>query len=194
MGSRQAQIMERFYHIDRGQKLKLGQPIELAHQEDVAPIIEEMYSDGLSRFGRDYSRRALATGDELRIVDGQLEGLNMDGLYDSFFELVRRDSFPEKPSRFQSIFCWEEMSTVVHFIENHAEYPVTVWEIEGEGYHKADWNLLRAETFAHGIQNAHRYWRGDETEEPIWEIVMPLPVTVAEKVADVDGPGKIPNF
>lgn len=185
--------MGSFYHIDREQELISDQTIDLAHREDVKPEIKEMYPDGLSQFGRIATREALVQGDNVRFVNGQVEGLNLDALYDSFFELVRRDAFPNKPSRFQSVFCWEEMDTVTHFVRNYAKYPVTIWKVDGEGYHKADWNFLRTETFTHGIQNAHRYWRGEETEDPVWEIVMPLPAQVTEKVAEVDGPDDIPD-
>lgn len=185
--------MECFFHIDRANSLEEGQVLDLGHSEAILPAIEERYPDGLSRFGREYSQRDLVElENQWGVVEGEFQGLNMNAVYDSFFELVRLSEFSGKPSRFQSIFCWVTLETVRDFIRDYSEYPVTVWEIETEKGQKADWELLRAESFGHGLQNAQRYWTGDGTDNPTWEIVIPLPVEVGSKVAEVNGPDDIP--
>lgn len=186
--------MGSFYHVDRGQILSAGQTLDLAHTDDPAPIIKDLYPDGLSRFGREYCHRDLVViGDSgLRIVDGQLEGLHKSYLIDSFTELVRLSLFEEKPSRYQSMFCWEDLDAARQFIESQGQYPVTVWEIEGEKFHKADATLLSADTFVDGAQNAQEYWSGAATDNPVWEIVLPLPARVRRKVVDVNSPEDLP--
>jgi len=159
------------YHVDRGQTLTPNQEIGLNHHDDVSMMIKDLYPDGFSRFGRDYNQRPLVS--------------DQNALYEAFFELVRRDQFPEKPSRFQSLFCCEDLSTANQFIRDYAEYPVTIWEVEDAGDHRADWSLLSVGHFVHGLRNADRYWTGNASSHPDWEVLVELPTELGAKLTEV---------
>lgn len=182
-------VMPAFYHVDRAQTLHLGQEIQLSHNGDAGGLIKEMYPDGFSRFGREYTQRAFVGP---KAAPGQQMRLEMNALHDAVVELVRRDRYPNKPSRFQSLFCYGDLSSATQFIHERSDYPVTVWEIEDDRDHRGDAELLEGTNFTDGVRKADQYWSGHQSAHPDWEVLIRLPTDVTRKVAEVAGPDDLP--
>ncbi|WP_410686116.1 DUF2441 domain-containing protein [Citrobacter braakii] len=117
------------------------------------------------------------------------------------FELVRRSHFPEKPSRYQSLFACEQLNEVKQFRALLAEergdeniltapiYEVLSWE----PVHRGDMNLLNGNCPVLELYHrAHLYWSGEpapvkkgkEEEKPFWELLIPLPVVFGHRVLE----------
>jgi len=64
--------------------------------------------------------------------------------------------------------------------------PYTIWEIEcANPVFKADMRLISEPLPAMlGVSmQAHQYWSGvSPNDEPVWEVLMPLPITVVRQV------------
>lgn len=170
-----------FYHVDRGADFEAGRTIDLEPPEGdesaaVEPV-EALFPGGLSKHGRYYCTQDLYAETDHGLWDVSCELL---------FELVRGRRFPDRPSRFQSVYGFEAMRDVERFVDDHVEPPYTVWRVSGERSFTADMKLLDVETLAHGARQADAYWRGRSYHDrPHWEVLLEPPVDVLERVETV---------
>ena len=133
-------------------------------------MLRSLYPEGLSRHGRHYCRQDLYGDDPEDLWDVSCELI---------FELVRTADFPDRPSRFQSVFGFETIAAVDRFADRFVDEPVTVWEVDAERSFVADMHLVDAEDFADGVYRARQYWRGETRRpDPLWEALLVPPVTV----------------
>ena len=105
---------------------------------------------------------------------------------DSLRENVRRAAFAERPSRYQTTFCWQTLEDAVRFTQLLAlNAPAVIWEIEGESRFRADKNLLQFGTALEASLAAHRYWRGDTLPRraPHWEVFVDPGARVLRRAA-----------
>lgn len=173
-----------FYHLDRRNDLDPGQTIELepepepdlADGPEDSPV-EALFPGGVTSHGRHYCTQDLYAEDD-------------DGLWDVscelLFELVRVARFPERPSRFQSVFGFEAMRDVERFVDAYVEPPYSVWRVSADRSFTADMKLVDAEDVAHGARQADYYWRGRTyVDRPLWEALLVPPVEVIERVETV---------
>ncbi|WP_148203482.1 DUF2441 domain-containing protein [Sodalis glossinidius] len=104
----------------------------------------------------------------------------------------RRNSFPEKPSRFQSLFVCKSVRDAAWF-RGFSKSPIDtpIFEIHAlTGWHRGDMRLLNMNCTP--VELSYRldlYWKGmtDQTSEgtpPFWEILIPLPAKVGKKVQE----------
>jgi hypothetical protein len=107
---------------------------------------------------------------------------------DLIFENIRQAYYPQRPSRFQSLFAFDNLNQAKSFYNKHKEeYPSSkIHEvITSNKYHKGNMNLLHQ-----GNENiwvsyfAHLYWDSKSIEfcENEWEILLELPVTIGKKI------------
>jgi hypothetical protein len=92
--------MPPFYTVDRRQTLHQGFQIELVKYNDINPPelqvhVDEMFPEGVSSHGEFYFLR-----------NSSHHGLANPSI-ELVFEYVRRAKYPDRPSRFQSIFAFE---------------------------------------------------------------------------------------
>lgn len=96
-------------------------------------------------------------------------------------ELVRMTVAPPRPvSRYESMFAWESIDNIdgEALSESQAK-PYPVYEVSADSHLKADWSLLT-------LSGAVRYWAGDAGPNPVWEVVLPMPVRVGRLVGHLD--------
>ncbi|WP_291968563.1 DUF2441 domain-containing protein [Candidatus Symbiopectobacterium sp.] len=112
------------------------------------------------------------------------------------FELVRRSCFPEKPSRYQSLFACQQISEVKQFRELLADEKdddeirkASIYEVITEGtVHRGDMRLLNSDCPVLELyRRAHLYWSGEPSplnkgEKPFWEYLIPLPALIGQRV------------
>lgn len=127
--------------------------------------------------------------------DHQLDNTLLIGL---ILELVRRSDFPDKPSRYRSLFACQEISEVKQFRELLANErgddgirTAPIYEVWNEApVHRGDMRLLDSDGPILDIyRRANLYWSGKSIshtngEEPFWEILIPLPASTGRRVTE----------
>jgi len=149
-----------FYTLDRQGTLSSGITINLIRYQDINPAelqlhVDNMFPDGVSSFGERYF---LKNSSDPRLTEPAIELI---------FEYVRRANFPERPSRFQSVFVFELLNQVIEFRNKFGSGQGIIWEVKSEKYFKADMNIL---TLGSSILVcsffADKYWAGEPGENP----------------------------
>lgn len=190
--------MQTLYTVDRLKKLLIGQQIDLSKnhfQQNFYPVediytesdlkihLDELFPEGLSNHGITYfTNHPLIvqdsnTGQPLRIV-------HYDPTIEILFELVRRTNFCDKPSRFQSMFAWDSIESANQFRNDYRCADAPIFKLQCETVFRADMRLLLlGGSYLGASLFAHKYWRGEATQNPNWEYLLKPPVMVVEQVA-----------
>ncbi len=164
-----------FFTVDRLKTLHQGSVLRLTRHTDLEPPeaqehADALFPDGVSTHGNSY---LLSGNSDPKLASPAVELL---------FEYVRRASFPEKPSRFQSLFAWESIEEAIAFRGKHGGPDAPIWRVEAEEFCKADMSYLkRGTSILVWSCFAHSYWRGEGTESPAWEILLVPPVSVLNR-------------
>jgi hypothetical protein len=171
-------MAETFYHLDRHDDLDAREVIRLESVEDLPPAdgaaLADVYPAGLSEHGRHYGTQDLYGDDPDALWDVVCEAI---------FELQRTTRYPDRPSRFQSVFGFESLDGLDRFAEKYVDEPCAIREIEADSAFLGDMRLVDAESLADGLRRADRYWRGEtDSAEPLWEALLVPPVRVGERV------------
>ena len=144
---------------------------------DIAAHVKALYPDGLSLHGWEYMTWRLFPFTE---PNSRLTFTPNERAIELMFDYVRRASFPELPSRFQSYFGWESLDDARAFA---AQSGRPVYRIEADRTVRVDMQWLNlSEQNAIASYHAHKYWSGAATTQPKWEILMLPPVRVVEAV------------
>lgn len=177
-----------FYTLDRAGTLVEGSRIDFnATHNPIADIkehIENRFWDGVSRHGNNY------------YFNYNANLLNPNENYSFFLEMLleerRRASFPDKPSRLRSIFACETVREASWFRgSSKANLSTAIYEVCTESEcHRADMRLLNVNCTPPEL--SHRldlYWQGETKNlhpgyEPFWEVLIPLPAIIGEKVQE----------
>jgi len=177
-----------FYHIDKNGTLQTGQILSLIPFDKISnyptniDISRLNLLDGLSAFGVKYL--CTPTSNKYDYHTYQIELV---------FELVRQLHFPNKPSRFQSIFCSKSFDELFanwrELIVSSNASKIVVLETE-QNYSKHDANYLDLGAYKIDNHNAYsnlvayerafHYWNGDISSSPRLEYLVKLPVVVTE--------------
>ncbi len=163
------------YHVDRLNTLQVGQYVQMSNlpmpTQALAKTLEELYPDGISRHGFSY----LVDPDKYMYINTNIEQM---------FELYRQLYFPDKPSRFQSFFCFVTPDQAIEFYNlnscKHSEAKILKIDTGDSKIHIGDMNLLKGNTILQSHDNAMRYWSGDLTPTSIQEALVALPVKVVD--------------
>ena len=170
--------MRRYYHIDRNRTLKERQIINLVKYNDVEPSelqdhVDFLFPEGVTGHG------------ELDMLRDQTSAKGIDPVIELLFEYVRRSLFPSCPSRFQSVFAFENVAQAVNFKNRYGRKDSLIWEVESDVAFKADMSLLTLQgSLLRVSYNAHRYWRGISSgNNPVWEYLLSPPVKVIRRIS-----------
>jgi hypothetical protein len=141
--------------------------------------LHNYYPQGLSYHGRQYLLDRYH-----RVQDGYGNDYTIHvPVMELAFELMRLSQFPEKPSRFTSFFGCETVEDAITFRGKYGDGQGEIWVVACEEYFRADMNYLY---LGAGIPSTfvytERYWRGEASTTPFWEILMQGPVAILEKV------------
>lgn len=178
-------MSETFYHIDRWDDFVPGQTLGLDRLDEWGPeinsLVGELYPGGVSHHGHHYFTQDLHDGESDDLWDFSCEVI---------FEAARIARFPDRPSRFQSIFGFETLGDAHTFVDEVVDSGYTVWEVTADRFFKADMNLVDASDYARGLHRARYYWRGETfLDDPLWEVLLVPPVEVVRAVDDETGDG-----
>jgi hypothetical protein len=172
-----------FYHIDRCNALELGKTYNLLHIPNLDSatdkMVNELFPEGVSWWGDG----KLLCDESLLIINNVVQ---KDTVIDLIFELVRKAYFPEKPSRYQSLFAFATLSDAKNLI-NTLNWPADskIWKIKADLHYKVNMNLLTLDGRPVDIyRNAFAYWNGEPGDDanPFWELLVPYPITVIDSV------------
>ncbi|MDD3186574.1 MAG: DUF2441 domain-containing protein [Anaerostipes sp.] len=99
-------------------------------------------------------------------------------------EIIRQNFFPEKPSRFKSIFAVEKLKEFLlwsDYLEVNNQSHIYEIEFKESQCCKLDAYFLKGGISSHNIQDKEaliKYWSGKMSDNPLPELVIQLPVRV----------------
>ena len=187
-----------FYTVDRRKTLRAGQkldcdgdlsgrkfyPVASHYSEaDIETLLHELYPQGTSMHGKEYLLdRCIVMKDS---AGKTLPAVSANPQTELIFELVRRLSFPHLPSRFTSMFGWEQKEEAAIFREQHCSGSGQICEVSAELGFKGDMGLLLpGGTILGSWLFAQRYWSGMQLSSPSWECLLLAPVFVMAILPD----------
>ena len=185
--------MKEFFTVDRSGNLAESKIIRLGHgpetwtciqntitQSDMVEHMRLLFPEGMSNHGHGYLRAPIIVNDQ---AGKPLQLAPTMPVTETIFELVRRDRFKDLPSRFESMFAWETEAEAENFNRTYFSGKGRVFTIRSDRYFKADMRLLlMGGQCANALKYADMYWRGEQGPSPVWEILIPLPVTIGREI------------
>ncbi len=177
-----------FYTLDRAGTLV--EDVLIEYQDAFTPIdelrehIENRLWQKVSRHGNNY------------LFNYNINLLSSNENSSVFMEMLleerRRSSFPNKPSRFRSLFACDTVREAAWFRgSSMANLSTAIYEVHSESVcHKADMRLLNVNcTPAEMSHRLDLYWQGKTKElypgyEPFWEVLVPLPVAIGKRIQE----------
>jgi hypothetical protein len=176
--------MIRGFAVDRQSKLTKGQILDRYHPKINAPQplldhINEQFPKGFTQHGEFYYVSDLRTHAEYAT------NLDREMPAELVYELIRQAHFPNRPSRYESIFAFKDLPDATTFQASAPNPNAPIWELEARDGFVVDMNLVGGDVPACVMSsNAHRYWAGlpyeDPSVPPKWEILMVPPVRVVK--------------
>lgn len=163
----------RLYTADRGRMLRTGMTLVPA-----SPPVD--LGAAQARFGSLYPNGLSPHG--LRYVAADIDH-ERNATLEAVFEMVRREQFAGRPSRFDCIFGCGTVTEAWSFASEFAVPGVEpiVWELAATSSFAADMRLLRGHSLLQMQINAERYWSQDHSDDPLIEHLVPLPATVVRE-------------
>lgn len=168
-----------FYTVDRKNSLKSGSIINLSKFTDITPQVlqhhlNDLFPEGVSRHGDQY----FAGNFPPFKLNGNFP--NVEGFIELLFEYVRKAYFPDRPSRFQSMYGLKTVEMAELFKQKIKLGDSPIKKIKSDKYFRADMSLLNPQesTLAYSY-NAHKYWKGEAgSDNPFWEYLLSPPIEI----------------
>jgi hypothetical protein len=170
--------MPKLYTVDRRRRLEAGRTLDLVRAENIGAAhvdsvllvhVDRLFPDGVTDHGESF----LLQDRPVRAND----------VIDLLFEYVRRSEFPDRPSRYQSVFGSPNLEAAKAFREEFGRANDPIWEIEADRHFVGDMRHLTLAGSALAISyRAHRYWLGEPSNDPLWEALVVPPVRVLKEV------------
>lgn len=170
-----------YYRVDRVNAYSEGDIIELSNPKEIPEEFSQVMSmlspGGFSPHGLMYLPFAGAKATDKSVA------------IDFSLELFRRSFFESKPSRYQSIFAWDNLEDAQSFMNMLLpDFPdCVIYEVStsSENIHRGDMSILsNNKTNLVYADTLRLYWSGTTfTDKPLWEFLLPLPVTVGSRVS-----------
>lgn len=168
--------MVELYTVDRLGSLTEGLECTLTRHDDISPPflaghVGQLFPEGVSNHGERY------------FLQNEAKALIASPMLELLFEQVRRASFPERPSRFQSMFAVETLEEALQFRSRYGG--AAIYAVTADITFRADMSLLNGENSTLVTSwLAHRYWDGKAgPTNAFWEWLMKCPVKVGNRVA-----------
>lgn len=167
------------FMVDRRGIYSTGDIIMPKQFADISPVEMSSLADKLFPCG-------LAPQGERYFIDNRAMIYERSEFLDWGLEFYRRGVFPEKPSRYTSLFAWDTPEKAKHFRLTDGKPSDKIFTIQTDSYHRGDMSLLRNDQTVLGFTyRMELYWSGKTfNPEPVWEYICSLPVTIGEQVPD----------
>jgi hypothetical protein len=181
--------MAEFYHVSRTNLTDINQ-FDLQHFSGYIEV-EGFYSaqefrefkfldfpNGISRHGETYLHNPYkSVGQRLEFTPNEL-------ILETTFELVRKLKFPDRKSRFEITFGCLTVEDALKLKAETFGNIGDIYKVKCDKYTVADMNLVRQAGCIIGLQIvAEKYWGGQSSQFPFWEVLMENPITIVEKVS-----------
>jgi hypothetical protein len=175
-----------YYSVDRRGVYVDGGKIELApnlvvNSDEIFAHINKKFPEGYSRHGMQWFRDPPP--------DNRPEDFRDSALLELLLEAMRKAYYPDKPSRYQSVFASVSLAEAFAFRSRHGKAADPVYELNPLGkVHRGDMAAIPNVNLSSAVMDLllHRYWRGEPGnipgQAPNWEYVLELPVAVCNKV------------
>lgn len=173
--------MTTYFRVDRINAYSEGDTITLTSPEDIPSdfiqVLNMLAPGGLSPHGLVYCTNPSALAADKSVA------------IDLSLELFRRSFFASKPSRYQSVFAWDNLEDAQAFREKLLpEFPncvINEVSTASDNIHRGDMSILANNTTNLVYTDILRlYWSSFTfRDDPLWEYVLPLPVTVGRRVS-----------
>lgn len=166
----------KLYHIDRFGHLKSGELISLVKDFNTNKLKDRTYYEkGLSSHGIHYFTS---------------DWSNKDYLLDAIFEYERLINYPEKLSRYQSFFCFDEYGVIDFIKEKDLEdnfYKIYEIDVDDKRVEKHNMLLIRGWSHQSAIRYARLYWENksdvyNKDAKIVDEYLVELPVVIGREV------------
>jgi hypothetical protein len=185
--------MPRYFTVDRQFRLSTDKEILCDHdfsqckffpvrdaftKADLEKLAIELFPSGLSQHGKSHFLDQCLV---IPTAQGPAPYVPNIPMIELVSELTRRTFFPEKPSRFTTLFAWASLEEAFAFKKQYGEG--NIYEVEAETAFKADMNQLYLGGSGVGaLFYAMKYWKGEAGSNPIWEYLLVPPVRVIGQV------------
>lgn len=179
-----------FYHIDRLKRLSSTRHIQLHKLSDTLPELTISDKKILETFNYELSQHGIVY---LSQRFDSKSSFALSAQIELAFEFVRQLYFPQKLSRFQSMFAFKESNGWKSF-PSFKKLPRNSFNIvllETDYYEEYDASWLHSyfnviergqtcEKYSNSyiISNAFSYWSGEKSSKPQMECLLKCPVTV----------------
>lgn len=180
--------VDRCGNLNSGKQLELITDLSKTHKISIPGMISNdqllesfrrYYPSGISLHGESY----LFGFPSFAEHSGNKEFVHVSPMIEAIFEQVRRADFPTLPSRFVSMFAWQDLENAYKFKSNYHNQDANIFEVESEEYFLGDMSLL---TIGGQVMNsfelAYKYWSGGRTDNPFIEVLLPLPVSIGKLI------------
>lgn len=178
-----------FFLVDRFGTYRIGESISLlsphfdynhltAENREASPevtaTLSALFSSGISVHGQRYLLDRYPYAKDMVAVSPIIE---------LTAELVRRWRFPGRPSRFESLFACETCEDARGFRMRHGQPYNRILRVSAQAHFRGDMNLLcLGPTIASSLNLLQKYWRGEASADPFWEILLSAPVHILGQV------------
>lgn len=136
--------------------------------DDIANHVSALYPDGMSPHGWHYCTVVFG----VLTLSGSTV-LPNEPTMEFIFEYVRRAAYPDRISRLQAFFGYDNIDQAR---KQYPEHPLVTFQ--SEQFFRCDQRWLNVSyQVAVAEFNAHRYWSGDSTTDPVWEYLVRPPFT-----------------
>ncbi len=167
-----------YYHVGRDCRLGSTARCVTLSQVPLGP-----FPGGLSRHGEQY------------VVRGHHPGNREMASFESLIEEIWSGHYPQRPSRFISLFACRTLENARKFGKKYCGESVACFDIrkiecENASVHDMDWLSARHRTIEDRTRDIHRYWKGLATRTPIWEVLIPLPIWVGPSIETYNRQGR----
>lgn len=177
----------KLYHIDRLGHVKTGETIELINSFTNDKMKgKEYYKKGLSSHGIHYYT---------------FDATNKDYLIDVVFEYERLIHYPQKLSRYQSLFCFDIYGAIDFIKTKYLEdnfYKIYEIEVNEKDFERHNMSLVKGWSHQSCIKYAKLYWENkpdaiSDKSKVIYEYLVKLPVKIGKEITLKDLEKEIKN-
>ena len=141
---------------------------------EISATLSKHFDAGLSLHGQRYLLEHYHFGQATVAVSSMIE---------LAAELMRRWQFSDRPSRMQAFFACESLEAAKQFRAQYCHPYSRIFSVTADEYFRADMELLNlGPTGASSLNLLQKYWQGDASKSPFWEILLRAPLRLGAQI------------